>query len=124
MESKGKPLKKFFDNYVKDEETKKEIKTQLYVHLIKSANIYLVTNPILESSSKEAEIEHLFSKEVLETKIDGKPLSLSGDYDKSKYYGKVAFSKYIMNNYKSIDFSNFRIILDNIDKILKEYNEH
>ena len=124
LESKGKPLKKFFDNYVKDEETKKEIKTQLYVHLIKSANIYLVTNPILESSSKEAEIEHLFSKEVLETKIDGKPLSLSGDYDKSKYYGKVAFSKYIMNNYKSIDFSNFRIILDNIDKILKEYNEH
>lgn len=123
LESKGKPLKKFFDNYAKDEEAKEKIKTQLYVHLLKSSNIYLVTNPILESSSKEAEIEHLFSKDVLETKIEGKPLSLSGDYDKSKYYGKVTFSKHIMNNYKSIDFSNFRIILDNIAKILKEYNE-
>ena len=91
--------------------------------MLNSANIYLVTNTILESGSKEAEIEHLFSKEVLETKIDGKPLSLSGDYDKAKYYGKVTFSKYIMNNYKSIDFSNFRIILDNIVKILKDYNE-
>ena len=123
LETKDKPLKKFFDNYVKDEETKKKMKTQLYAHLLKSTNLYSVTNPILDVSSKEAEIEHLFSDEVLETKIDGKPLSLSGDYDKSKYYGKVTFSKYIMDNYKTIDFTNFKTILDNISKIVQEYRD-
>lgn len=121
LETKDKPLKKFFDNYVKDEETKKEMKTQLYAHLLKSTNLYSVTNPILDSNSKEAEIEHLFPRDVLETKIDGKPLSLSGDYDKSKYYGKVTFSKYVMDNYKSIDFSNFKTLLDNIAQIVADY---
>ena len=99
------------------------MKTQLYAHLLKSTNLYSVTNPILDVSSKEAEIEHLFSDEVLETKIDGNPLSLSGDYDKSKYYGKVTFSKYIMDNYKTIDFTNFKTILDNISKIVQEYRD-
>ena len=121
LETKDKPLKKFFDNYVKNEEAKQEMKTQLYAHLLKSTNLYSVTNPILDINSKEAEIEHLFSQEVLETKIDGKPLSLSGDYDKSKYYGKVTFSKFIMDNYKTIDFSNFKTVLDNIVKIVEEY---
>lgn len=123
LETKGKPLKKFADNFL-DEKIKKQVKTQLYAHLIDGTNMYLVTNPILDSGSKEAEIEHLFSEEVLETKIDGKPLSLSGDYDKSKYYGKATFSKYIIDNYKTIDFSNFKTILDNIAKIVKEYTEN
>lgn len=123
FETKGKPLKKFSDS-VLDEKIKQQVKTELYAHLLKDTNLYLVTNPILDSSSKEAEIEHLFPKEVLETEIDGKPLSLSGDYDKSKYYGKVTFSKFVMDNYKTIDFSNFKIILDNIVKIANEYTEN
>ena len=34
------------------------------------------------------------------------------------YYGKDHFSKYIVSNYENINFSEFRLLLDNINEII------
>ena len=44
------------------------------------------------------------------------------DYDTSKFYGKRIFSNYIANNYLSINFEQFRPLLDIIDQTIVNYH--
>ncbi|MBQ7981809.1 MAG: hypothetical protein IJ305_09430, partial [Oscillospiraceae bacterium] len=87
--------------------------------LTKNSNLYLLTNPLVNDKA-ECEIEHLFDKNTLSHKINGRSFSLK-DADKNKYYNKDIFSKYVYANYKTIDFSNFKPLLNNLNKIVKEY---
>lgn len=66
----------------------------------------------------ECEIEDLFSLETLKHKIGEKEFSRSSKFDTNKYYGKDKFSKYIATNYKNIDFTNFKVLLDTINDII------
>ncbi len=79
----------------------------------------MITNQLIDGNV-ESEIEDLFDKSTLETIIDGRKLVLKDKYDTKQFYGKEIFSKYVINNYEKIDFSNFKCILDNIVSIIKK----
>lgn len=119
LSNKEKPISKFFKQ--KDFKSKKEeISKELVVRLTDKANLYLVTNPLVGNNA-ECEIEELFDQSVRDVKINGKELSLSNDPDFKTQYGKDVFSRYIMSNYKTIDFSNFKPMLDKIRDIIISY---
>ncbi|WP_312071741.1 retron Ec67 family RNA-directed DNA polymerase/endonuclease [Anaerotignum propionicum] len=113
-----KPLNNFV-NHIKLVDTKREaLINDLSIKLIDNGNLFLVTNPLVKGK-KECEIEDLFDIKTLEHKINGKTFSRIKGYDTNKYYGKDKFSKYISANYEKIDFSEFKSILDNLNKIIK-----
>ena len=87
------------------------------IQVIQDSHLFLITNPLVEGSD-ECEIENLFEDSVRDVELDGKTLSLKDDFDINLHYGKDIFSKYVLKNYQSIDFSNFKLILDNIKKVV------
>lgn len=122
---KDKPLYSFLKY------TNLELKdNQISIKLI--SNLYLQTFPLI-SNMREAEIEDLYSNEVLKTKINGKTFekdkkvnNKKNNKNKNKYnniessskhYGKHIFSQYIKENYTSIDFANFIPLLNSINEI-------
>ena len=120
LRNKEKPISKFFKQ--KDFKSKKEeVSKELGVRLTDDANLYLVTNPLI-GESVECEIEQLFDQSVRDIEINGKKFSLDNDFNPETHYGKDVFSKYIISNYKSIDFSNFKPMLDKIRDIVCSYN--
>lgn len=113
----SKPLKKFIDkNGLKDR--KAELENNLYLRIYKDRSLYIATNQLIDPK-EECEIEDLFDDQTLNTVINGKTFSRKESGD--QYYGKEIFSEYILNNYKKIDFSNFRNLLDVITDIIREY---
>lgn len=122
LKNKKKPLFKFIQFVGLDDSIKEKLEKELFINVIDNGNLFLLTNQLIDDN-KESEIENLFNKKTLEHKINGKTLSLSDNYDISKHYGKDRFSKYISNNYKDIDFTAFKLILDNLNKIVTEYNK-
>jgi len=103
-----KPLKKMLD--ILDVPLKEELSKNNTCLLDQYANLYLVSIP-LPNGKEEAEIEDLLPKSVLETEIDGRTFSRK-DENKEKFYNKDILANYVMRNYKSIDFSLFRPLLD------------
>lgn len=116
-----RPLKKFLSTAKVSDDDKNLLQKRLYIPLNK--NIFLVTNP-LKQDKKESEIEDLFPEEVLSHKIKGKKFTKNDKYDFKKYYGKNDFSNYIMKNYKKINFTNFRRLLNAIEQIQKNTSKN
>lgn len=87
--------------------------------LINHSNLYILTHQLIGDKT-ECEIEDLFDKDTLNHEINGRKFSRH-DNNKNKYYNKDIFSNYIYSNYINIDFSNFRPLLDNLNKIINEY---
>lgn len=116
LSNKNKPLSKFL-NGIATEEQKETLKERLMIQVIQDSHLFLITNPLVEGSD-ECEIENLFEDSVRDVELDGKTLSLKDDFDINLHYGKDIFSKYVLKNYQSIDFSNFKLILDNIKKVV------
>lgn len=80
----------------------------------------MVTHP-LPTGEKESEIESLFDASTRQVKLGGKSFNPNEKtFDKTQNYGKDIFSKYIISNYESIDFSGFRPLLDQINRIITE----
>lgn len=117
IKSKKKPLH-FFMNYIGIQGNSKQSKleTNLFTS-IDEDKLYLITNPLI-ADKEECEIEDLFSTQTLNHVIGGKTFSRQKDYDINKHFGKEIFSKYIASNYKTIDFSNFKKLLDLIVQII------
>lgn len=114
-----KPLKKFVGCAKINEDKISELKDTLKLKLVD--NLYVLTNPLV-SNKEECEIEDLFDKKVLETVIKGKTFQRNEKkFNKEKHYGKEIFSTYIAENYESIDFSNFKKILDNIESVSQKF---
>ncbi|GAB2023649.1 hypothetical protein RyT2_27260 [Pseudolactococcus yaeyamensis] len=112
---KGKPLQKFVnDNKNLSNNLLEHIKEKNYQQL--KENFFLLTNNHPSDFFTESEIENLF----INTKVnfDG-----SIDYNGKIFYSKDKFSKYIALNYKDVDFSGFKILLENFNNILNEYSE-
>ncbi len=118
LSNKEKPLSKFANEFV-NKENKELLKKDLKIQVFSDTNLFLITNQLIDGK-EESEIEDLFDKATLETIIDGRKLILKDKYDTKQFYGKEIFSKYVINNYEKIDFSNFRCILDNIVSIIKK----
>lgn len=108
-----RPLKKFI-SYAAIKVTPQEI-----THRIVD-NLFLLTNPLVKGKG-ECEIEDLFDDTVLSHTIGGKKFSRDSKIDNSKCYGKAIFSDYIMKNYMNIDFSEFTLMFDGLNSIIKEF---
>ena len=72
-------------------------------------NLFVLTNPLVKDK-EQCEIEDLFDDDLL----------LKFTYD-----GKVnknSFSNYVLKNFSNIDFSDFKPLLDELKKIIIEFN--
>lgn len=74
-------------------------------------NLYLQTIPLVGKLDK-CEIEDLYQEETLNLTINEKKFSRDTDIDQKRYFGKSIFSRYIIDHYNEIDFSNFIKLLD------------
>lgn len=83
-------------------------------------NLSLVTNPLVRGK-KECEIEDLFDDDVLNVKISGKTFKRDTEKDNSMYFGKAIFANYVYKNYSKINFDKFISMLDDINNVIKEY---
>lgn len=94
--------------------------TEPYYYL--GANLYLVK--ISEDDPpKEREIEDLFSKSLLETKVDGKPFDPAKEHGDATAYGKTVFADRVVRpNWREIDFSGFNDLLLRIAQCLAHYD--
>lgn len=103
-----KPLRKFLKHIGMNAESDKPF-------LKLNANLYLQKIPRVNNS--DSEIEDLYSKEILNISINGKKIEkIVKDEDT---FSKDIFSKYILEHYQEIDFSNFLPLLDSINNICK-----
>lgn len=126
LNNKSKPLCKFINKTTSSAERerfKDIIGKDLTASIIHGANLFLATHQLVDGK-QECEIEDLFDQETRSTIIEGRELSLDNDYDRKKCYGKDEFSKYILSHYKTIDFTRFTTLLDNMEAIISDYREH
>ena len=120
LDNSDKPIYKFLKGIKDRERIKKDIQDSTCSHLLKDSNLHLVTHP-LPTGEKESEIESLFDASTRQVKLGGKSFNPNEKtFDKTQNYGKDIFSKYIISNYESIDFSGFRPLLDQINRIITE----
>lgn len=133
--SGGRPLNSvilLYDNEISN--SKKPIsdlirnyKNEIDIELLKSRNwinfkdnLYIMVTPLVNGFD-ESDIEMLFDEGVQNVKIDGRSFDKTGKKDKKEYYNKDIFSKYIMKNYKEINFDRFISVLNNIKEVSLEY---
>ena len=107
-EEPDKPLRKFLKHIGMNGESNKPF-------LQLNDNLYLQKIPRINDS--DSEIEDLYSKEILNISINDKKFEkIVKDKDT---FSKDIFSKYILEHYQEIDFSNFLPLLDSINNICK-----
>ncbi|MDP9699503.1 hypothetical protein J2T16_002404 [Paenibacillus intestini] len=113
-----KPIGNFLKHTKLNEKKREDLNHNNFVDIID--NLYLLTIPLIGDKS-ECDIEDLFDDSVLSHEIDGKKFTKKDNYDIRIHYGKEIFSKHILRNYSSINFTNFKSTLDNIDNIINTY---
>lgn len=86
-----------------------------------ASNLFLLTIPLVDNK-KECEIEDLFSEEVRNVKIEGRSFKPDVKVEDKGFYSKEVFAQYVYNNYERIDFSNFKVLLDNIRNTIVSYS--
>ncbi len=126
------PVIFIFDNELTDSKNKKPLRnlvneTKLDAPTLKQRcylklqrNIYVAVPPLVQSK-EECEIEDLFSEEVLQTEINGRHFDRKVKKGDSKHYGKEDFSKYVYENYRNIDFSQFIPLLTALQSSITDY---
>lgn len=113
----GSPVSKFSGKWLKGDQ-QESLKKNNWVHV--KDNLYMVITPLIHEQDK-TDIEMLFDEKVQNIEIDGRTLDKTGKKDKTKYFNKDIFSQYIMKNYESIDFENFKPMLDDFRRIMASY---
>ena len=120
--NKSKPLYKLSNHANLNEAQKQSLEKNLFLRLTPCGNLFLLTNPLVEERT-ESEIEHMFTQETRSIELGGKKLSLSSDFDNTRFFGKDHFSNYVLANYSTIDFSGFRPLLNALRTLLQEYEK-
>lgn len=118
LANKKKPLSNFCNHIGMGSNEKLSFQANLSFHI--SENLYLLTHQLI-NSTKENELEDLFDKNTLSKSINNKTFCKYNKFDTKKYYGKEIFSQFIISNYNNINFKNFKPLLDNIVRIVKDY---
>ena len=96
----------------KDKITIEKIEIE-YAYICK--NLFILKLPKI---LKETTIEDLYDSSVTSTILNGKSFTKDNQYDTSLYYGKVELlTNIIKKNKKSINYKNFDIILEAIDRL-------
>ncbi len=124
VKKKRRPLATFFSKVLKAQQNEKdklkaELEQDFKVRLVPESKLFLITNPLV-GEKLECEIEDLFPKEVLATKLNGKTFNRDPNADNSKHYGKRKFAEHIYAHYKEIDFEGFTRLLKTIESIIVE----
>lgn len=120
LQNDKKPLSVFAKHVKLDAAKIPGLTSELRTSLIENGNLYLATMQLVDEKN-ESEMEDLFQINTLRHKINGKRFSAKDRFDNRYYYGKEIFSQYISSNYKKIDFSGFKGILDNLNDIIEGY---
>ncbi|MFL7939219.1 retron Ec67 family RNA-directed DNA polymerase/endonuclease (plasmid) [Priestia megaterium] len=115
-----KPIGNFLNNAKLDDKKRGILESKYVVDLMD--NLYLLTVPLVDGKS-ECDIEDLFESSTLLQKIGGREFTKKDKYDVSKYYGKEMFSKYVSDNYSTINFNKFKSVLTNIDNVIGTYTK-
>ena len=115
------PLGKFLSG---NGDNKKKILDELnnigFIRLNCLQNIYLTIVPNV-TEKENCEIEALFPPEILNMKLQGKTFNPTGKKDNC--FTKDDLSKYVIKNYKKINFKNFTLLLDRIENIIEDYQK-
>lgn len=121
--NREKPLHKFA-NHIKltgKQENNSFFESNHYLNI--TNNLFLLTHQLVKDLN-ECEIEDLFDDATLNVVIKGKTFEREkSKFDSSIHFSKAKFTEYISQNYKSINFNEFRYILNNLNLILKGYKK-
>lgn len=117
--NKGKPVFKFVKGKLSEGQIQ-QLESDTWIHMVE--NLYVLMTPSI-GGKDESDIETLFDDVTLSHGIDGKTFCKKDKFDINKFYGKEIFSQYIMKNYRNIDFSGFRPLLNNIRVISEKYGK-
>ncbi|ECD3896290.1 RNA-directed DNA polymerase [Salmonella enterica subsp. enterica serovar Gloucester] len=86
-------------------------------------NLYIVKTPLIDKK-KESKIEDFFDSHTLSKTLGSKTFTSENKFDKEQHYGKKKFAEIIVKqNYKEIDFSNFKKIIDLFNDVILHYQE-
>ena len=94
-------------------------KDEDFIHIHK--NLYLIKTPHIDK--EDTCIEDLFDQNWL-NKIEwnGKKFSKDKNFDNKKFFGKKYLAtKVIPKNFSSVNFDNFRLLLDRFVKVIEDY---
>ena len=117
---KDKPLYKFLKNSGLIKNKKDEISGQLSSRIFDGKNLYAVTIPLV-NGKEETEIEDLLDEKTLQTIIDGRTYQSKVKSGDNLHYSKNVLSKYVYDNYKTINFERFKKLFDTIENVLDSY---
>lgn len=105
------------------------IKTNFGISISKSSthdfyhiteNLYVIKTP--ENGTHDTCIEDMFTKDLRETKLNGKKFNPTGDIDPTTEYSKEVFAKSVVKaNADKIDFSGFDPLLERIEKAIQHH---
>lgn len=119
MSNNKKPLYKAL-NVTKINENKEKsefLSRNHYTNI--TSNLYILTHQLVNGLA-ECEIEDLFDSKILEMKINGKSFERElKDFNDTEHYGKAVFANYILKNYHTVNFDNFRPFLDCLNQIVE-----
>ena len=113
------PVAKFSRKWMKNEQ-KENLKKCNWTYL--QDNVFISTTPLIDEEDK-TDIEMLFDQMVQSVEIEGRTLDKTGTKDKTKYFNKDIFSRYIMKHYEEINFDNFRSIFNNMREAMVLYQK-
>ena len=87
-------------------------------------NLYVVATPI-SKKVKQSKIEDFFPSKILKKKLSGKTFNPDDKkFDREKEYSKIKFAEHVVQkNEDSIDFKDFKGILDRIVMVNNDYAE-
>ena len=125
FKGKGKycPIILLVDNDDGSKEIKKKVSDKTlsnssFCHYVE--NLYILFAP----KRKNKEIEDLFDRKTLNTKVDGKKFSREKKIDPTREYGKYIFAeKVIKAKQNEINFDGFKEIFDNFKLIIEDYGK-
>ena len=119
LSNNTKPISKFVKGKISEEQNN-QLESNTWIKVVE--NLYLLITPLIEGET-ESDIEMLFDDATLSHESDGKKFCKQDEFDIDQFYGKEVFSQYIMKNYRSIDFSGFKPLLNNIRMICESYKK-
>lgn len=90
-----------------------------FIHVF--GNVYVVPTPLGPGGSKTM-IEDFFDAATLATVLNGKTFDATKDADNEKHYSKAAFARDVIAKHaNTIDFSEFKQILDRVVAVINNY---
>ena len=114
---KDKPINSLLKTFKIDPSKEAILQQDHHIRLSSDNHLYLLTHQFIRTDSSE--IEDLFNDQTLKIKINNKMFDRNSKESKShNTFGKHVFSQYINDNYLTVDFTNFKPMLNALVSII------